>query len=133
MGEKRGKIERENKEEKDRRNCRERVSTFSIGFPAIDSSNSGEIRSKVDPHCKSYAWVPVLWSFDKLREVGVFSYLIYSLAKSRFNGWGYLEAWMAVFSVPKFELSEEIPSVVMDSFETVGLTVHVTLCVVVCY
>ena len=59
------------------------------------------IRSKVDPHCKSYAWVPVLWSFEKLREVGVFSYLIYSLAKSHFNVWEYLEAWMVVSSAPK--------------------------------
>ena len=109
------------------------MSTFSVGFPAIDPLNSDEISSKVDPHCKSYAWVPVLWSFDKLREVGVFSYLIYSLAKSHFNGWGYLEAWMAVFSVPKFEFSEEIPSVVVEIFETVGWTIHVTLCVVVCY
>ena len=29
--------------------------------------------------------------FRQLREVGVFSYLIYSLAKSHFNGWGCLE------------------------------------------
>ena len=39
--------------------------------------------------------------FRQLREVGVLSYLIYSLAKSHFNGWGCLEAWMTVFSVPK--------------------------------
>ena len=39
--------------------------------------------------------------FRQLREVGVFSYLFYSLAKSHFNGEGYLEAWMTVFSVPK--------------------------------
>ena len=38
---------------------------------------------------------------------------------------------MAVFSVPKFGLSEEIPSVVVDIFETMGWTVHVTSCVVV--
>ena len=30
--------------------------------------------------------------FRQLREVGVFSYFIYSLAKSHFNGWGCLEA-----------------------------------------
>ena len=39
--------------------------------------------------------------FRQLREVEVFSYLIYSLAKSHFNGWGCLEAKLAVFSVPK--------------------------------
>ena len=77
-----------------------RSSHFSLNFPIIGPSTSGEIGGKVDPHCKGYPWVPVLWSFDKLREVGVFSYLLYSLAKSHFNGWGCLEAWMTVFSVP---------------------------------
>ena len=101
MGEKRGKIERENKEERERRNCRKRVSTLSLDFPAIGPSNSSKTRNKVDPHCKSYAWVPVLWSFYKLWEIGVFSYLLYYLAKSHLNRWRYLEAWMTMFSVPK--------------------------------
>ena len=39
--------------------------------------------------------------FRKLQEVGIFSYLVYSLAKSHFNGWGFVEAWMVVFSVLK--------------------------------
>ena len=86
VGEKRGKIEIEKKEERERRNSRERCSTFSLDFSVIGLSNSGETRGKVDPHCKSYAWVPILWSFDKFREIGVFSYLIYSLPKSHFNG-----------------------------------------------
>ena len=30
---------------------------------------------KVDLRDKSYAWTPKSWSFDKLREVGVLSYL----------------------------------------------------------
>ena len=38
--------------------------------------------------------------FRHLREVGVFSYLVYSLAKSHFNGWGFVKVWMAVFLVP---------------------------------
>ena len=79
------KKERERKREKGSE-FRQRGSTFSLDFPAIDSSNSGKTRGKVDLHGKGYAWVPVLWSFDKLWEVGVFSYLIYSLAKSHFNG-----------------------------------------------
>ena len=54
------KRERERKKEF----FRERSSHFSIDFPLIGLSNSGETRGKVDPHCKSYAWVPVLWSFD---------------------------------------------------------------------
>ena len=35
--------------------------------------------------------------FRQLQEVGVLSYLCYSLAKSHFYGWGFVEAWMAVF------------------------------------
>ena len=43
----------------------------------------------------------VLGSFEKLRKVGVFSYLYYSLAKGHFNGWGFVKAWMVVVSVLK--------------------------------
>ena len=39
--------------------------------------------------------------FRQLQEVGIFSYLIYFLVKSHFYGWGFVEAWMAVFSVSK--------------------------------
>ena len=56
------KRERVRKREKGRE-FRERGFTFSLDFPTIGQSNSGETRGKVDPHCKSYAWVPVLWSF----------------------------------------------------------------------
>ena len=69
----------------------ERESTFSLDFPTIDPSNFGETKGKVDPHYKSYAWVPILWSFEKLWEVGVFSYLIYSLAKIHFKWLGRFE------------------------------------------
>ena len=48
----------------------------------IGPSNLGEPRGKVAPHGKSYAWVPVLWSFNKLRKVGVFSYLVIPCLKS---------------------------------------------------
>ena len=68
MGEKRGKIEREKKEEREMRNCRKRVSTFSLDFLAIGPSNSGETRSKVEPHGKGYVWVPVLWSFNNSKR-----------------------------------------------------------------
>ena len=57
--------------------------------------------------------------FRQLQEVGVFSYLIYSLAKSHFNGCGFVKAWMAVFSVPKYlDRVKKIPSVVVNSVET---------------
>ena len=34
---------------------------------------------KIDLRDESYAWTPKSWSFDKLREVGVLSYLFYPL------------------------------------------------------
>ena len=40
--------------------------------------------------------------FRQLQEVRVFSYLVYSLAKSHLNGWRFVEAWMAVFLVSKY-------------------------------
>ena len=49
---------------------RERGSNFSLNFPAIGPSVSGEARSKVAPHGKSYAWVPVLWIFDNYERLG---------------------------------------------------------------
>ena len=45
---------------------RERSSTFSLEFPVIGLANYDEARSKVAPHSKGYAWVPVLRGFDKL-------------------------------------------------------------------
>ena len=42
-----------------------------------------------------------LVEFRQLQEVGIFSYFVYSLAKSHFYGWGFVEAWMAVLSVSK--------------------------------
>ena len=62
-----GKEEREKREPKERgrkRVFRVRSSHFSLVFPAIGPSTSGEIRGKVDPHCKSYGWVLILWSSD---------------------------------------------------------------------
>ena len=71
---------------------KERSSTFFLEFLVIGPSNPGEPRGKVAPHGKSYAWVPVLWSFDKLRKVEVFSYLDIPCLKSHGNGFGCCEA-----------------------------------------
>ena len=50
--------------------------------------------------------------FRQLQEVGIFSYLLYSLAKSHFTGWGFVEAWMVVLSVSKsLNRVEETPIV----------------------
>ena len=61
LGAKKG--ERERKREKERE-FKERGSIFSLDFPAIGLSNPCETRGKVYPHCKGYAWVPILWIFD---------------------------------------------------------------------
>ena len=87
-----GKLEREKEGERKEGIFRERVSNFSLNFLAIGPSNSGEARSKVTPYGKGYAWVPVFWSFDKLRKVGVFSYLVYSLVKSLVNDLGVVRS-----------------------------------------
>ena len=57
--------------------------------------------------------------FQQLQEVGVFSYLIYSLVKSHFNGWRFVKALMVVFSVLKYlDRVKKIPRVVVNSTET---------------
>ena len=64
MGKREGKAgERKGRREKGR-DFRERGSNFSLNFPAIRPSVFDKARSKVAPHSKGYAWVPVLWSFD---------------------------------------------------------------------
>ena len=55
------------------------MSTFSLEFSAIGPSVSDEARSKVAPHGKDYAWVPVSGSFDKLRKDRGFSPTCFTL------------------------------------------------------
>ena len=71
-------LEKEKEREKEKKyiDFRKRVLNFSLDFLAIGPSIFDEARSKVAPHDKSYAWAPVLESFDKIRKVRVFSYLI---------------------------------------------------------
>ena len=48
--------------------------------------------------------------FRQLQEVGIFSYLCYSLAKSHVNGWECSKAWIScVFGLKTFEPSGENP------------------------
>ena len=63
----------------------ERVCNFSLGSRPIGPSDFFEPRRKVDLHGEDYAWAPVWGSFDKIREVGVLSYLIYPLFKCFVN------------------------------------------------
>ena len=84
--------EREREGERERGFFRVRSSHFSLNFSVIGSSNSGEARGKFDPHCKSYTWVPEVWSFNKLQEVEVFSYLDIPCLKRHDNGFRCCEA-----------------------------------------
>ena len=60
---------------------RERESNFSLDFPTFGLPFLVRVRGEVGLCCKGYAWTPVLWSFDKLWKVGVFSYLVISCLK----------------------------------------------------
>ena len=60
---------------------KERVSDFSLRSRAIGPSDFFGPRRKVVLRGEGNAWTPVSWSFDKLREVGVLSYLSYTLFK----------------------------------------------------
>ena len=56
--------------------------------------------------------------FRQLQEVGIFFYLLYSLAKSHVNGYGCSEAkWPCVFQFQRLRLSEKIPMVALNSVE----------------
>ena len=54
---------------------RERVSSFSLSFCAIRPLAVVGTRGKTALRIEAYAWVPVLWVFDKFREVWVSPYL----------------------------------------------------------
>ena len=99
-----GGEEREKEREREKgRDSRERSSTFSLDFSVIGPANSGGARSKVGLRYKGYAWVPVLWSFDKLWKVGVFSYSVYFWFESLVNGLGVVRLEMAMdFSSTKW-------------------------------
>ena len=54
---------------------------FSLRFREIGPSDFVRPRRKVVLRSEDYAWTLVLRSFDKLGEVGVLSYLSYTLFK----------------------------------------------------
>ena len=55
--------------------------SFSLYFWLIRPLDFFGLRTKAVLRSEGFAWVPVSWSFDKLREVGVLSYLSYTLFK----------------------------------------------------
>ena len=64
----------------------ERECVFSLRSRAIGPSDIFGPRRKIVLRDESNAWAPVSWSFDKLHEVGVLSYLSYTLFKCFVNG-----------------------------------------------
>ena len=60
---------------------RERVSDFSLRSRAIGPLNFDGARREVVLRGEDNTWTSVLGVFDKLREVGVSSYLFYTLLK----------------------------------------------------
>ena len=62
------------------------MSDFSLRSETIGPSDFFGPRRKVVQHGEGNAWVLVSWSFDKLREVGVLSYLLYLLFKYFVDG-----------------------------------------------
>ena len=66
----------------------ERESSFSLEIRAIRPSIVFGTRRKVALHGVGYTWTPDLRSFDKLREVGVSSYLGFTLYLSVFQCFG---------------------------------------------
>ena len=78
-----------------------RESTFSLRFREIGPSNSfGPIR-KVVLCGEGFVWVLVLGVFDKLREVGVSSYLSFTLCLSVFTMFELIEAMSSRLIGPK--------------------------------
>ena len=57
------------------------MSNFSLRSRVIGPSDFFGPRSKAILCSEGFVWVPVLGSFDKLREVGVLSYLFYLFFK----------------------------------------------------
>ena len=56
---------------------KERMCNLSLGFWVFGSSDRFGPRSKVVLRIEDYTWALVSGVFDKLREVGVLSYLVY--------------------------------------------------------
>ena len=71
---------------------RERMSSFSLEYRAIRLSAVFGTRRKAALRGETYAWVPDLRSFDKLREVGVSPYLGFTLCLSVFTMFELIEA-----------------------------------------
>ena len=70
----------------------ERERNFSLKYWAIRPSEFFGARSKAALRDKAYARALILGVFDKLREVGVLSYLSFTLCLSVLRCFGWVEA-----------------------------------------
>ena len=75
--------------------------SFFLGLRAIRPSEFFETRRKVALRREAYEWAPVLRIFDKLREVGVSSYLSFTLCLSVFMMLELIEAVSGCLICPK--------------------------------
>ena len=75
-----------------------------------------------------------LVEFRKLQEVGIFSYLCCSLAKSHVNGWGCFEAWISrVFDLKTIESTgENLHCCGREQCQPEGFTVHMNSDMIFC-
>ena len=71
---------------------RERERDFSLNFRLIRPSEFFGTRSKAALRDEGFAWAPILRSFNKLCEVGVSSYLSFTLCLSVFMMFELIEA-----------------------------------------
>ena len=74
---------------------------FSLGFWAIRPSKFFGARRRDALRGEAYEWAPVLRSFDNLREVGVSSYLSFTLFLSVFMMLELIEAVSGRLISPK--------------------------------
>ena len=80
----------------------ERGSAFSLRSREIRPSVFDGVRRKIALRGEDYAWAPIWWSFDKLREVGVSSYLSFTLCLSVFMMLELIEAMSGRLIGPKY-------------------------------
>ena len=81
--------------------CRERRSDFSLEIRAIRPSAVFGTRREAALRGEGFAWVPDLWSFLKLREVGVSPYLGFILCLSAMLMFRLVEALNGSLISPK--------------------------------
>ena len=104
---------------------RERMSSFSLDLQSFGLS----VRRSKKQSRSTRRGLRVdidLVEFRQLQEVGIFSYLCYSLAKIHVNGWGCSKAWISRFFGHKsFEPSgENLHCRGREQCQPEGFTVH---------